>query len=972
MTTDSAIPAAYQPPSRSSSLGKAHFEGFSGVLAAYDEFYIREDDVASTPSSYRRIRRTKSMLSSRKEDSGLYGTGSDMPENGGEKSTLSEGFLEERASRPVLKAPKSMSFLYGRKDRINVPVKQDHNHDLAVQMARDNFLQQVAQQRIKEQPSFILRPKVRREGKAFRKSVRSSSGTQTYGMPVLGPNQAPKDMGLKTKARNVSLSLKGKIKRLFRRSTDEVERIPDQQVKAERSHVHGLDDSGLKIRDSMTDTSLNSPSERLGPEFTARGETRQSVPTSHLLSSRMGSTQSLGSNDNSESNMKSRVTSWSNTASAQNTLDSRHTMATMTEQERQRLSIIQENGAHYSTSSRGYSRLSNQFSAYPAFQLPSKGRRGSKGSGLETGKGVLVAPVDSARVYSALMKRLDENSPDAKLREAHRKASVQGIGRPTSVPRRTSSAHSLCSNEAERVPSILASEATRASYATSTVRRVTPEEPKLAAHEADQRGMRYSSASEEPDKLHDDIFDPGHAVQSWGKNHSRNISTSHGPSLERLHPPTHSDCSVGEVVMGITTDEVAARKEQEDTTRRVVRESRSSFFPHTSTAIEMVTSPYRRALAATDYKSTDVLGDGPAGTMSSSSSRDRLQDSSLLPMLGNLPDNLPLTRVAYSESVYSRTTGGVFEQATGSAASLFITDQYSKFNVDHQATAATTYRPTPPVHNQLTTSADLKGEQGTWTPTQASPLSLAHDSNISSSPHPRCMQPSMPHTYRHGVGHVIEDTQVTKDDIEIATRIVEKPEQSLGMVQKLPLSLSKPVLKNEVSVLDNGVDTLLPVPEHLTARLRRSRASLRSVRSIDTAKIVSVSAPAGNVDSVGGRPVLQSRNIITPRRTSVRRGSEMMVGQSPGLTVAVEKQFGLVEERTPGSGNENVSPGRASDLSLNDSSWVRDDAEFATGKKRTVGQADDKALGSKRMVDLFLSSRRRWLVGSDESDGAFL
>jgi hypothetical protein len=70
MTTHAPVPATYRPPSRSSSIGKATTNRFMATNAL-DEYYTKEDDVASTPSSYRRIRRTKSMFSPLKAPAAL-------------------------------------------------------------------------------------------------------------------------------------------------------------------------------------------------------------------------------------------------------------------------------------------------------------------------------------------------------------------------------------------------------------------------------------------------------------------------------------------------------------------------------------------------------------------------------------------------------------------------------------------------------------------------------------------------------------------------------------------------------------------------------------------------------------------------------------------------------------------------------------------------------------------------------------
>ena len=55
MTTNDPVPAAYRPPSCSSSIGKvstgkATADNYVTALAAYNEYYTQEDDVASTPS----------------------------------------------------------------------------------------------------------------------------------------------------------------------------------------------------------------------------------------------------------------------------------------------------------------------------------------------------------------------------------------------------------------------------------------------------------------------------------------------------------------------------------------------------------------------------------------------------------------------------------------------------------------------------------------------------------------------------------------------------------------------------------------------------------------------------------------------------------------------------------------------------------------------------------------------------------
>ena len=80
---------------------------------------------------------------------------------------------------------------------------------------------------------------------------------------------------------------------------------------------------------------------------------------------------------------------------------------------------------------------------------------------------------------------------------------------------------------------------------------------------------------------------------------------------------------------------------------------------------------------------------------------------------------------------------------------------------------------------------------------------------------------------------------------------------------------------------------------------------------------------------------------------------------SPGLTAAFERQFGRSS-----SGSQGHDFGRSSDQGFMTPRSVLDSR---TGSEQDALDWEAQKLGSKRMVDLFLSSRRKRIKGSETS-----
>jgi len=611
MTTTAPVPAAYRPPSRSSSLGKASGRGgpesYVAASAAFNEYYTNEDDVASTPSSYRRIRKSKSLFGPIKTPS-VYFT-NDSPN----RSIFPYSAVQTPQPSPLrLRAPKSMSFLRGGRQR--------KRNDAAVQMARDRFFHETTQQRLREQPSFLFRSKSQRQEREFRKSVRSSS-INSLPAKTFNPAQSIKsarESGLKEKARKISRNMKDRFKKAFWRNKDPVD-VPNQQLSAPETHVreyNGDMSFGYEV------SHIPHPSEATLLSVASRAGSLHATRSNQTLKSQAGSIVGSAGPPSEQS----RVTSWNNT-SAVTTINSQAQRLAHAEKERelQRLSVINENGTHLSSAT--FHRPKNQVSAYPPLPL----HRSSKSADhvmLQTQRGV-----DSARVYSALMKRLDENSPEAKL-EGARKGSVESLknsGTPATIRHVAESngssraGSSCCQHRWVDAKSVDVAQAEDTSgYNDTHIHQWVQTDP------VHQTYMRNE----------DDVFSPKDQfkqAQSYGMSH-RNESFISSATKESFYTVPEDS--------SMNTHDIARRNEP---VIRPMRDSRSAFFGSgPPVAIRRTPSPFRRAMALSNSRASTAIVH--------SSTKDTTQDQ--IPSAAGLDGTSEVgSGVAYSESVYSRTAG---------------------------------------------------------------------------------------------------------------------------------------------------------------------------------------------------------------------------------------------------------------------------------------------------------------------------
>ena len=354
------------------------------------------EQYGAQPSSYRKLHKAKSLLipNSRASDIHQIAHRSTVSRRSLRSDYRSTG--DPRAGL-ILGFRRSISFLKESGGNISRTFKKSHadsdSHDEAIQMARDHFLQSLAegqQENLSEKPTSIFSLRNKRQQKPFRKTVRSTRTTD-FGNAISSPAQCvqEKETLVGSESGVFPRSFRHRMNKLFRRSMNNFEGVPTQHLNASRPHFRHYEARDNTTKSNQIDLGEDG---HYNADFhlcsAPNGDQQASAPE---IPSPQGSLRSMRSAE-SLSNSKSRVTSWTNSIADQ-------TIADRLPVERKRLSVIQEfGGPHQPSSSAGMHK-----DGILAFQNPLRN---------QTSSGRVHAPVDSQRLYSALVKRLDEVQED--------------------------------------------------------------------------------------------------------------------------------------------------------------------------------------------------------------------------------------------------------------------------------------------------------------------------------------------------------------------------------------------------------------------------------------------------------------------------------------------------------------------------------------------------------------------------------
>ncbi|KAK4102212.1 hypothetical protein N658DRAFT_485569 [Parathielavia hyrcaniae] len=575
------------------------------ALAAGDEYYTPEDDIASAPSSYRRLHRSRSMLT------GSLGA---RPTQNNSARFLASGSLKHRPSpttaprrffrsdpndgqsqsspqKPTLRAPKSMSFLSSRRSQSRSSASQ---HPRARDTTPSNLPElpedgsSIAEEdtpRPRYKPSSLFGSLNRQSDLKIRKSLRGSSSTETSQETGSAPQQHTQEPGtIRLKARNASRSLRIKLKSLFAAARPEEEPvlIPCQHIEARRSH-------GTRL--NSDDEAHNKNDCGLVRSFPAKVAIIEPASTG-LVHSRKASLESLKSERDRSVSGASSLTSWVD--SGPSTLTSQEQQQ-WREWEKQRLSVIREHGAHAPSPSMRRRALGSG-----VFQAPDS---------VGENAGIPRPIVDSQRIYSALVKRMNAMNTQAS-EDGERQRDTLGPGNTVRPPERSSS----------RTP--------------DTIRRVSPGRKLSKAFDGNATPTRSStraSVSRGRESWEAQAYHPP-ATPIAGSGYNGGMNSFSGRKRSTPVTITH------------THDENAADGSDAVTQEDTIADWRPRLAGSPATHLFRTGSPFRRALRKSMQEEQNAWAEQRSATR---------QDHSLRSEYLPEPGSDSARNAEYSESVYS-------------------------------------------------------------------------------------------------------------------------------------------------------------------------------------------------------------------------------------------------------------------------------------------------------------------------------
>ncbi|PGH07523.1 hypothetical protein AJ79_06258 [Helicocarpus griseus UAMH5409] len=833
------------------------------------------DSVSSAPSSYRKLRKAKSMFSTRKramKDAShsphrAYNY-SDSPETGHlSRATLrrSKSFFEtETAQQP------------GRMKRVQ-------SQDAAIQLAREQYLQGLKQPKQNDGSESVRNRRERYRSKPFRKSLRSSSGqesetdflptTQSTGTSVARPTEHHRS----SKSRIFSISIKNGLRRIFGRNSTAQE---DANMSVERQRKRRLEFSNYISSESTGKLGLPNSLHRYLPDTYAE-------PTT--ISNRPASIRTMISSD-SFNTSSSRVTSWTDSTAA-NTVAARDPVS-----ERSRLSIIQENGGPPepipSPSSFHYN------DGYSVFRKPLYTERNSDNS---------YDAVDSQRVYSALVRHMGEAQHDDKRDMTPTAGTVR---RPNYSPSLSVYSHRT-SNTVRHIPS--------------------------------EASMRTIKAL---------------------------------PGAQRKSPSSRSHVSVGSNypgdASGLTPQEIAQQNENvgRHRSRQPLRQTRSFFKPSPQARLNMPNPLVPPRLSS--YENVRASDDDTGSVIIS-------RPNAIEEAIGESP---------ISPSVYSRTTSGETPRRNESNRDLSLSESSDeRGTVTILTSERLPYRPKDTGgytrnDRQTKPSADWRS----WMSSQMDLLETAANNY------------SMPQYDQLRNSHYREDTQINDDTYD--QRVEESPtkaDETQSSSTETPEKLSscagqRPPLMELKSFAQSNFSRPLRLSPDVPLRVSRTTARKPSVvigsesphsvhintdANLDSASLTGSNLPRDASRSPSVSPLVYSK----PRFSDYAKNPVTPTRAPKNLQSTVSIRHVNEQESPSGPSSDPIKTSKA--VNVNSMRSRRDNGgvtnENARGirahSKNNLSALGDihSTISSKRMVDLFLSQRRRQMGAAENAtENAFL
>ncbi|KAJ5737588.1 uncharacterized protein N7483_002713 [Penicillium malachiteum] len=435
VTMPVAPPATPLQTPESNGISQSHFRENSAALPPITEFKGLDGRDSSVPSSYRRLRKARSMFSTRQRLSQLGNGTPNMPHPNSPGPDFSPEFVLPRTLR------NSKSFAHGPR-----AVRHSESQDTAIQLARSQFLEEngVCEGQSRR-PSFLLSRR-KREHKPFRKTFRMTSDGGIGTSPSSGHFSSRL---AHKRSRTFSASIKQGLRRVFGRSKAS-DRPSEPRVESSPDCLN----ESAPMRDSIDINAVKNIIEDLS-------DSAASSPLRVIQAS--PSRASICTSD-------SRTTSWT-TSTAANTVTTRRTG------HRQSLSLIEEQGG----SNPGLPQIPAQ--DIESRQSPSRKRSGARN---------FNPWFNTQDLYTALMQQISRNS----AQNPEEEVSLGSVPEHRVIPERASSIRSHRSKRTvRRVPSVESS-TSPGSFATARCDSTSPQKHQRPAGVV--RPLRVSQFSRGP------------------------------------------------------------------------------------------------------------------------------------------------------------------------------------------------------------------------------------------------------------------------------------------------------------------------------------------------------------------------------------------------------------------------------------------------------------------------------------------
>ncbi|KAL7813864.1 hypothetical protein V8C44DRAFT_363757 [Trichoderma aethiopicum] len=856
--------------------------------------YEPGDDAASL--SYARLRKSRSMYSSSLTKPPNHST-----DTGGHSDVFDAWAATPRFSSlakkenepfrgsdgPVLRTPKSMGFLSSNYDRSSCRASISSGR-VSDQHAQGSFYEAPGRSaRLQSRPSSFFRSsnKYTPDMTGFPKSLRTSStntavlsSAHAYGTSISNvPLKQPK---LRTTARKISKSLKSRIKGLFSRPKS-------RDGTADQSEEHQQEIESNGGGSSRAQTPAGAPQEASLYRVVSHMPSFHSVPQSQQLRSRQGSLGTIEVDEGMPDDDKSRVTSWTNSTTA--TIANRPDSA---------------NWSHQNSSGFGHDGVDalppshNQAAAYQDVPPP-------------------TAPVvNSQRVYSALMKKLQE--------KRNENPSMGEVVTPDPLDADTTRSNSTIRRQSRHI-----------TYdgSTHTIRHV-PYDDDVFQDRVERVTVSGRSSSESSKSVI-----RGRPSCDSKPTHGHDVCLNPGTEGNQGASPGNGD----------TKPHTAAESQ-----KRLLSSRSSAFFASPTCHLFRTTSPYRRALRE---------------SMKAAQGADQPQtpDSKYLRSLSalSLPTRRPSTsgsqddaQAAYAESVYSDNSDqdalnndypqspskganrGAGPQGHGDAT-IFLNSE--------------TQRRRASGNHARDSSSTSSVEWKTWLSANVSKLETP----------PTTLNPEFPQDTSSASqthGHVKQKTEIEPDENESPQGENRQPATFTAMA-RASFNLTNPWQPQSTATNENSPPMSGLRPRTICSIDSSPVALKGNLRTIPSMPNVHTYSSTDAEPSLEVPPLFSTNTMaksLAPLReeTRLKRQSRARLGpndcsakSSPGFTTALERQFGVSKMGSPGVWKSS-GPSYEADSALGSEA---DAGLDELGRRELVAQA----MGSRRMVDLFLSSRRK-------------